>query len=195
MFSERFPFTNLHARKNDDDARRILVGGHTTRSERHRQGLCFNCDEKFFRGHKCAHLFFIEYDDSTPDNTDWGNDAVGDNEPRISLYVVAGVKTVERCASVYASENTSYWLSWSPARLTTSFAMTSRLTWVLRCSRCGALDVVVGAEPFQIKCFSLALDGYDIILCTHLLRTLRPILWDFSLLSMTCFIGGSRMTW
>jgi hypothetical protein len=31
-------------------------------AERHRQGLCFNCDEKFARGHKCAHLFFIEYE-------------------------------------------------------------------------------------------------------------------------------------
>ena len=28
-------------------------------TERHRAGLCFNCDEPFTRGHKCRHLFNI----------------------------------------------------------------------------------------------------------------------------------------
>ena len=28
--------------------------------ERRRQGLCFNYDEKFVRGHRCARLFYLE---------------------------------------------------------------------------------------------------------------------------------------
>jgi hypothetical protein len=57
-----------------------------------------------------------------------------------------------------------------------------------------ALDVMVGAEPFCLQCFSLALGGYDLILGTHWLRTIGPILLDFAHLSMTCFIDGRRIT-
>jgi hypothetical protein len=53
---------------------------------------CFNCDEKFVRDHKYAHLFFIEYDDMTPDDNATAGDAPADDEPRITLYAVAGVK-------------------------------------------------------------------------------------------------------
>ena len=37
---------------------------------RHAQGLCYNYDEKFFKGHKCAHkrLFLIDVEE--PDNSD-----------------------------------------------------------------------------------------------------------------------------
>jgi hypothetical protein len=31
--------------------------------ERRRQGLCYNCDEQYVRGHVCPHLFFLEVDD------------------------------------------------------------------------------------------------------------------------------------
>jgi len=31
--------------------------------ERRRQGLCFNCDEPYVRGHHCQRLFFLEADD------------------------------------------------------------------------------------------------------------------------------------
>jgi hypothetical protein len=57
------------------------------------------------------------------------------------------------------------------------------------------LDVLVGVQPFCLPCFSLALGGYDIILGTHWLRVLGPILWDFTRLSMTCFLDGRRMAW
>lgn len=32
-------------------------------AERRKQGLCYNCDEQYVRGHKCARLFYIELDD------------------------------------------------------------------------------------------------------------------------------------
>lgn len=28
-------------------------------TKRRRQGLCYNCDESFARGHQCKHLFFL----------------------------------------------------------------------------------------------------------------------------------------
>jgi hypothetical protein len=35
--------------------------------ERRRQGLCFNCDEPYVRGHQCQRLFFLEADDFLDD--------------------------------------------------------------------------------------------------------------------------------
>jgi hypothetical protein len=64
-------------------------------AERRRQGLCFNCDEKFVRGHKCAHLFLVEYDDSGLDDGSAGDGEPTDDEPRISLYAVVGVQAAE----------------------------------------------------------------------------------------------------
>jgi hypothetical protein len=60
---------------------------------------------------------------------------------------------------------------------------------------CEGLDIVVGVESFCLPCFFLALGGYDLILGTQWLCTLGPILWDFSRLSMTCFIDDHRVTW
>jgi hypothetical protein len=54
---------------------------------------------------------------------------------------------------------------------------------------------MVGAEPFQMSCFSLVLSGYDVILDTVWLPALGPILWDFTRLTMTCFLGDRRITW
>ena len=31
--------------------------------ERHRQGLCYNCDKQYVRGHVCPHFFFLESED------------------------------------------------------------------------------------------------------------------------------------
>jgi hypothetical protein len=38
----------------------------TKQQERRRQGLCFNCDEPYVRGHVCQRLFYLEVDDLAP---------------------------------------------------------------------------------------------------------------------------------
>ena len=35
-----------------------------------RQGLCYNCDEPYVRGHQCQRLFFLEVSDYTSDGED-----------------------------------------------------------------------------------------------------------------------------
>ena len=64
--------------------------------ERRRLGLCFNCNEKFGRGHNrvCQRIFLLDLaavedaDDSEPDEATPG-------EPQISLHAIAGVRTSE----------------------------------------------------------------------------------------------------
>jgi hypothetical protein len=69
--------------------------------------LCFNCDEKFTCGHKSAHLFLIKYDDSSIDDDTGGDGAPADDEPRITLYVVAGVQVADTvCLCVFIQGHT-----------------------------------------------------------------------------------------
>jgi hypothetical protein len=57
--------------------------------------MCFNCDEKFVRDHKCAHLFFIEYDDTTANDAVNNDNELADDEPHITLYAVAGIQAAD----------------------------------------------------------------------------------------------------
>jgi hypothetical protein len=72
--------------------------------ERRRQGLCYNCDEPFVRGHQCKRLFYLESSDYIDD--EGGPDAgvaVGEEEAVpvdalanalvVSLHAVAGIPT------------------------------------------------------------------------------------------------------
>jgi hypothetical protein len=62
--------------------------------ERHRLGLCFNCNEKYFRGHNrtCRRIFYVEgveldVADAAPEAVDPAVDA-----SVFSLHAVAGVR-------------------------------------------------------------------------------------------------------
>ncbi|WVZ92756.1 hypothetical protein U9M48_038799 [Paspalum notatum var. saurae] len=61
-----------------------------------RQGLCFNCDEKYSRGHNrvCKQLFVLElgYPSDTDDNIDAKALPAQDAVPVISLHAISGVR-------------------------------------------------------------------------------------------------------
>jgi hypothetical protein len=64
-------------------------------AEQRRQGLCFNCNEKYSRGHNrfCRHIFFmdgVEIEDA--DDAAQGADG---NAPCFSLQVLAGVPVAD----------------------------------------------------------------------------------------------------
>ncbi|WVZ84102.1 hypothetical protein U9M48_031165 [Paspalum notatum var. saurae] len=75
--------------------------------ERRRQGLCYNCDEPYVRGHICKRLFYLESADFTDDDVtaDGSPPADGDGpadpepaddtapQPTVSLHAIAGVRT------------------------------------------------------------------------------------------------------
>ena len=55
-----------------------------------RLGLCFNCNEKFVRGHNhvCQRIFFLDLADDDDDAAETGADA-----PQVSLHAIAGVRS------------------------------------------------------------------------------------------------------
>jgi len=58
-----------------------------------RQGLCFNCNEKYARGHNCVcqRLFFLDL--SEEDEAEDVTPLVNLDDPTISLLAIAGVRT------------------------------------------------------------------------------------------------------
>ena len=60
-----------------------------------------------------------------------------------------------------------------------------------------AKDVAIriADEQFFIDCYSIPIDGYDMVIGVTFLRTLGPILWDFDDLCMAFSRGGRRVFW
>jgi hypothetical protein len=50
---------------------------------------------------------------------------------------------------------------------------------------CKATTVTIQGESFMVDCYTLPLEGFDVILGVQWLQSLGPIMWDFKALSMT----------
>jgi hypothetical protein len=60
-------------------------------AERQRQGLCYNCDEQYVRGHRCPRLFYLEvadFEEEEAMETD-----PEEPEPMISLQALTGTRS------------------------------------------------------------------------------------------------------
>uniref|UniRef100_A0A0A8XYC5 Uncharacterized protein n=1 Tax=Arundo donax TaxID=35708 RepID=A0A0A8XYC5_ARUDO len=179
-------------------------------AERRRQGLCFNCDEKFVRGHHYAHLFYIEYDDTTADDKDWSADADSQDDPRVSLYAITEVDAadiarlkirvygLDLIALVDSGSTHNFIRDDVAAHLGLPLhPACSGLRVTIANGEClhspglfHDLEVLVGREPFLLDCYVLPIAGYDIIFGTRWLHCLGPIIWDFQKLTMGCYLRG-----
>jgi hypothetical protein len=59
---------------------------------------------------------------------------------------------------------------------------------------CKATDVLVQGEHLVMNCYALSLEGFDVILGVQWLKSLGPIVWDFTTLTMAfvhegCTVG------
>jgi hypothetical protein len=55
---------------------------------------------------------------------------------------------------------------------------------------CKATSLDVHGEQFSVDCYALPLEGFDVILGVHWLKSLGPIMWDFAALSMAFYRDG-----
>lgn len=60
---------------------------------------------------------------------------------------------------------------------------------------CSNTSLSIGDDRFMVDCYSLPLGAFDIVLGVSWLRTLGPILWDFSHLTMSLWINGRTVNW
>lgn len=49
---------------------------------------------------------------------------------------------------------------------------------------CHDMHVCIGLEDFTVNCYTIPLEGYDVVPGVQYLCTLGPILWDFEALCM-----------
>jgi len=171
-------------------------------AERRRQGLCFNCNEKYSRGHNrfCRRIFFVDGVE-----IDVGEDAVqaadaqaaeGD-APFFSLQALAGVPVADTMqvtvglgpASLVAlldSGSTHNFISEAAAlrtglplqqgpRLTAMVANGERVTCV---GVIRAAPLTIEGVVYPADLFVMPLAGYDVVLGTRWLGELGTIAWD-----------------
>ena len=169
--------------------------------ERRRLGLCYNCDEKFSRGHNrvCKRLFFLDgtmEDDDTGEPTE---EAGSEESPAFSLQAIAGVRLSNTMqvhvqlgttclVALLDSRSTHNFISDDAAQLTgLPLQLRPRLTaTVTNGERVSCVGVArnaafsIHSTPFRADLYVMPLAGFDMVLGTQWLATLGPIVWDFS---------------
>jgi hypothetical protein len=191
--------------------------------ERRRRGLCYSCDSKWTRGHVCTvpKLFLIE--GMPKEEEEDGKPVIPTEEdpgeffleefPEISLSAITGTpspKTMRivgiirfhRAIVLIDSGSTHNFVD---AKLAASLGIqpqpSDRITVqiangqeVASPGRSREVEVKLQGVIFRTDLFILPLAGCDAVLGIQWLRTLGPILWDFSALTMQFTLGGVPCT-
>ena len=186
--------------------------------ERRRLGLCYNCDEKFVRGHNrvCKCLFLldgaVEDAEDLPESSD--SAAADEESPLFSLHAIAGVRFTDTMqlgvdlggtplivlldsGSTHnfifesAAQRTGLPLQRRP-RLTATVANGERVACVGVIRQAA---VTIHGDLFHADLFVMPLAGYDMVLGTQWLATLGPVLWDFGARTMMFQWQGQSICW
>lgn len=151
-------------------------------ASRREAGLCFNCEEKFTPNHRCKRLFVLlapindDDDDRPPEN---------EQELDISLYALTGIqprttqtmhlvvdvagKVLLALIDLGSSHNFINHETATHFGLRTQAHMGLRVIVangerVPNTGICHTLAIKVAAEDFQVDCYTLPLDGFNVIL-------------------------------
>jgi hypothetical protein len=187
-------------------------------AERRRLGLCYNCNEKYSRGHNrvCRRIFFVDGVTLTDeeDTTAADEPNIDDTAPVFSLQAVAGVPICDTMqvkvdigtASLVAlldTGSTHNFIGEDAARRTgLPVQPRPRLTaTVANGERVLCPGVIRGApisiagEEFAVDLFVMPLAGYDLVLGTQWMVTLGKIEWDFQSRTMAFARQGRTVCW
>ncbi|XP_062158729.1 uncharacterized protein LOC133866207 [Alnus glutinosa] len=153
--------------------------------ERRRKGLCYSCDAKWSMGHVCEggpKLFLLEEMEevkdvdpaslvveelvSNADNTE--------TDPEISLNAITGTPTPK----------TMRLIGLMPKSEEVIRVKVANGQEIVSSGRNDGVPLKLQGTQFHIDFFLLPLAGCDVVLGIHWLRILRPILWDFTALTM-----------
>jgi hypothetical protein len=185
-------------------------------AERRRQGLCFNCNEKYSQGHNRFYrrLFFVEgveIDDRANADAAAMADIGATKAPVFSLHAVAGVaigKTMQvrvlvgmtPLIALLDTGSTHSFIAEEAARRTgLPIQPRPRLTATVangeRVPCPGILrhaPLTIDGSNFAVDLFVMPLTGYDVVLGTQWMATLGKLVWDL-VVSTVSFQQGARM--
>ncbi|XP_066338026.1 uncharacterized protein [Miscanthus floridulus] len=166
--------------------------------DRRKRGLCFNCDEKYTRGHNrvCKRLFFI---DGVELDEVAATESLDTEAPVFSLHAVAGVSVSNTIqlqvalgpatfVALVDSGSTHSFIGEAAARRTgLPIEPRPRLTATVANGERVSCPGVIRQAPlsiddstFRVDLFVMPLAGFDVVLGTHWMATLGPIVWDFN---------------
>jgi len=178
-------------------------------AERRRQGLCYNCDEQYTRGHQCPRLFYLEVSDPDDEQVLAQEDIQQDSQqlveqpPLISLHAIAGISTNETM-KVYVTIGEYQLVALLDSGSTTNFinmAAAQQIGLHFHDSPGASVIVANGDkvacrdEFFALHCYAIPLDHYDMVLGISFLKRLGPVLWDFDELCMSFCYRGHKVLW
>ncbi|KAA8517478.1 hypothetical protein F0562_017771 [Nyssa sinensis] len=187
-------------------------------AERREKGLCYNCNEKFSSGHRCRKLFVIEAcrEDDDSDVIMEEEDVVEDGveaRPEISFHAISGTHAPEtmrvngsigHIATIVLVDSGSthnFINAMLAKKVGLQPIMGGRFEVVVASGeklsspgKCTGVKLTLQGFPIFVDFYLLPLEGYDIVLGTQWLRTLGPIIWDFSRLQMRFQVNGKDVT-
>ncbi|XP_066323873.1 uncharacterized protein [Miscanthus floridulus] len=184
-------------------------------AKRRHLGLCYNCDEKYSRGHNrvCRRIFYIDGVTLT-DAEDAALDRDQAEAPVFSLQAVASVPLCDTMqvrvtlgtvtlTALLDTDSTHNFIAEEAARRTTlPIQSKPRLTATvangekIQCP--GVLrqaPITIDGEAFHVDLFVMPLAGYDLVLGTQWMVTLGPITWDFTARTMSFSRQGKEVCW
>jgi hypothetical protein len=186
------------------------------KQQEHRcQGLCFNCDEPYVRGHVCQRLFYLEgkdyLDDEPAADVQDGLPADQDahappvaNALMVSLQAVAGIRVAnsmlllitikgERFLALLDTGSTHNFVAGETMRRLGLVPAGGDHLWITVANGdrmpyegiARNVPIRIYDEDFTITCVGLNLGGFDFIIDFDFIRTLGPILWDYEALTLS----------
>ncbi|XP_071681602.1 uncharacterized protein [Lolium perenne] len=177
--------------------------------DRRAKNLCFNCDEKFVRGHRCKRLFYIQSADDEEEPL-----ADAHEEAKISLLAVTGIPTSDTMqvairigdrdlVALLDSGSTHNFIHEELATIVgLPFSSDRRLGVTVangdRVTCRGLLKqaaITIDTENFLVDLHAIPLGGFDVVLGTRFLKTLGPIVWDFTTQWMSFWHTDHRVEW
>jgi hypothetical protein len=172
-------------------------------------GECYHCTEKYTTDHKCTGkgVFLIDMDDnvdeeSMPEELGISLHAltgidVG-NTMKL-LVVINGVSLVALVDSgsthTFIQEGLVDKLGLTVERRTGLSVKVANGDRVPSMGVCRQVAISIDNDTFDISCYTLAMDGFDIVLGVQWLHTLGPILWNFSDLTMAFWHKERVVRW
>ncbi|KAJ1704357.1 hypothetical protein LUZ63_004136 [Rhynchospora breviuscula] len=155
--------------------------------QRRQAGLCFNCDEKFVRGHKCKGRATLLYLEGTEDEPELENQYtlpltdLDQPETEISLNALLGHYSTK-------SMRMLGYISSHPVQILVDNGSTNNFI-----SRRTAQFLKLPTSPTTLFRVRVGNEGYDVVLGVQWLETLGPVLTDWSKLHMEFNYKGQQI--